>query len=386
MGRGHEVVVFLPVRKGDPDLSGCDEVTLCPVPVSPKLPPSPQFWLKLPGSMSREGRFDMVHLNSYNYLFLWRRRLQDCPHVMTVHHLAADTCKESDWTLLQRLRNPGSENSYFMPLVEGTCVRASDMLMAVSEFSPSRAILRYGLREERVVTVLNGANGLTPPSPAAISEVKARLFPEGRSNLLFVGRFEDPRKGFGFLLEALSGLSSEVRLVVAGKGDPATVRGRLKELGVGERVQFAGFLYDEELAAAYSACDLYVCPSLMEGYSLTVTQAMRAGAAVVTSDAGALPEAVGDPRQLTRPNAPEELRRTIEMFLGDDGLRTETGRRNAQRALSLPTWDDVAEKVEKTYGLLRRSYEGQLHAATIKVDAPADSTDEGFAREVPRQL
>ena len=76
---------------------------------------------------------------------------------------------------------------------------------------------------------------------------------------------------------------------------------RLRELGLEDRLLFTGYVPDEDLPAIYSAADLFVFPSLYEGFGLPVLEAMACGTPVVCSNASNLPEMAGDAALLVDP-------------------------------------------------------------------------------------
>jgi glycosyltransferase involved in cell wall biosynthesis len=117
--------------------------------------------------------------------------------------------------------------------------------------------------------------------------------------LLYVGRI-DPRKGIATLLEALAGLPSEATLSVVGGGEEAhldELRGRAGELGLGDRVDFAGRRAREELPSIYAAADAVVFPVLWdEPWGLVPLEAMACGRPVVATGTGGSSEYLRDGR------------------------------------------------------------------------------------------
>ena len=108
----------------------------------------------------------------------------------------------------------------------------------------------------------------------------------------------------------------------------------MKELGLAERVRFAGSVADEDLPALYQGSELFVFPSLYEGFGLPPLEAMACGTPVISSNAASLPEVVGDAGLLVDPTRPEDLTRAIECLLSDDAarrLQSEKGLRQAAK-------------------------------------------------------
>ena len=148
--------------------------------------------------------------------------------------------------------------------------------------------------------------------------------------VLYVGGIS-PHKNLGTLLDAFARLRrdptcSDCRLVLVGdySGDVFysaydELRQKTKLLGLGEAVHFTGYVADEDLVHLYSAAEVFVLPSLLEGFGLPVIEAMACGAPVVASRRGALPEVVGSAGLLFDPDRPGDLYDVLRRVLTDHG-------------------------------------------------------------------
>jgi glycosyltransferase involved in cell wall biosynthesis len=146
--------------------------------------------------------------------------------------------------------------------------------------------------------------------------------------LLTVGRMDSAEryKGHDRVLDALPGLlasNAALRYLIVGEGeDRNRLTRRAKELGVSDRVTFAG--YREDVADCYAACDLYVMPSTHEGFGIVFLEALASGRPVVAGGIDGSIEAVcwGELGFLCDPLAPESvesaIRRAIEALEGPD--------------------------------------------------------------------
>lgn len=141
--------------------------------------------------------------------------------------------------------------------------------------------------------------------------------------LLFVGRLA-ANKRVPILLQALARLSSDVHVLLLGDASDVysetaqQCRDLANDLGVGSRVHFTGKVDDDVLADAYASADVFVMPSLHEGFCLPVAEAMAAGLPVVTARAAALPETVGPAGVTFIPDDPADLARQIRRVLDAD--------------------------------------------------------------------
>jgi glycosyltransferase involved in cell wall biosynthesis len=351
--RGHEVVVFVPSLDHSGQFKGSPGVRVRPVPVRSGIPSSPQFWMRLRRVLRKEGKFDMVHINSAACPFLFRKRLSTCPQVLTLHHLVKEARTANRPSLMQRHRDAAGENGFFLPQIERTCVRAADRVIAVSAFTAAGVLEQYHLNKERVTMIPNGLDHLPPTSAQAVAEVRQKYALGTGAIILFVGRFEDPRKGFDVLLEAFPKLGdAQATLVVVGKGGSSAFEDRARSLGISDRIVYTGYIDPTELAALYGASTICAISSRMEGFGLNAAQAMAWGKPLVASRAGALPEVVGTGEELVPVDDPDALARSLSSMLHDASLRHRLGNENRERARSFPTWEAVAGRTEEVYSSL----------------------------------
>lgn len=158
---------------------------------------------------------------------------------------------------------------------------------------------------------------------------------DGVPTVLFVGRLVE-YKGIDVLLRALGGLDG-VRAVLVGDGPRrAALEELVEDLGLKERVTFAGSVSDEEMAGLYAACDLFVLPSVTraEAFGLVQLEAMAAGKAVVSTS---VPTGVPWVNQHERtglivpPGDVPALRDAIARLLANPSLRERMGREGRAR-------------------------------------------------------
>ena len=156
--------------------------------------------------------------------------------------------------------------------------------------------------------------------PSRLAEVRSR-YHLPRQFVLGVGTLE-PRKNLAALIAAYGQLCRasglQHGLVIAGK--PGWLYDgifeQVKREGLEERVLLTGFVADEDLPTLYSLAELFVFPSLYEGFGIPVLEAMACGTPVITADNSSLPEAAGDAAMLVDAHdiggLAEAMARTIE--------------------------------------------------------------------------
>jgi phosphatidylinositol alpha-mannosyltransferase len=176
---------------------------------------------------------------------------------------------------------------------------------------------------------------------------------DGRKRILFVGRFDESRKGFKYLLRALPLVQQQfpdARLVVLGTGRPERFEGQMERYGV-TGVEFKGFVSNEDKARYYASCDVACVPSTGgESFGYTVVEPMAAGKPVVASDIAGYASVVTSGRNgiLVEPRDPQALALALVRVLADRDLQQRLGTQGMIDARQY-AWPRVAERVLEEY-------------------------------------
>jgi glycosyltransferase involved in cell wall biosynthesis len=169
--------------------------------------------------------------------------------------------------------------------------------------------------------------------------------------ILFVGTLE-PRKNIIRLLEAYARIKDKLphKLVIAGtKGwlyQP--IFEAVKRLSLRNNVIFLGYVDDGNLPALYNLADLFVYPSIYEGFGLPVLEAMACGIPVITSNVSSLPEVAGDAAVLVDPYNVKELAGAMKHVLTNASLRKQVINKGFQQAKNF-SWKKCARETLKVY-------------------------------------
>jgi len=240
--------------------------------------------------------------------------------------------------------------------------RLADLAIAVSETVKGDVVRHLGLAAERVrVVPLAPGPGFHPlEDPARMEAVRDR-YRLPPSFILNVGTLE-PGKNQATLVRAfhrLKGQGLEQGLVIAGqKGWMYEKLFRLVDgLGLGKDVRFVGHLPEADLAAVYNMADLFVFPSLYEGFGLPPLEAMACGLPVVASNAPALAEVLNGAALLVNPSDVDALAEATARALADKRLRSRLRRQGLERASQF-SWQRTARGTVATYEAALSSAKG----------------------------
>jgi glycosyltransferase involved in cell wall biosynthesis len=263
-----------------------------------------------------------------------------CPFVVTVH----------DLSFLLYPQGFRALNRFYLRTFTRLSVRRACRVIAVSERTRQDLIRCYDLSPAKIDVVYNGVDaGFRPLSNDRVSAFRvARSLPE--RFILFVGTLE-PRKNVVRLIEAYAHLAPgrPPLLIVGGKGwlyDEIFARVEARNLG--SEVRFVGHVPGEELPLWYNAADLFIYPSLYEGFGLPPLEAMACGTPVVASTASSLPEVVGQAGLLVDPTDVEALAVAMRRLLADREQREEMRAAGLARVQCF-SWQTTASRTVDSY-------------------------------------
>lgn len=228
----------------------------------------------------------------------------------------------------------------------------ADHIVTVSTVSQSYLLAHFNLNLARVSVILDGVGAEFTPRSVEEVEAVCDKYKIGRPNILWLGEFV-AHKNVTVLTKAFSALSSRLRshysLVLAGEksGDWQQVKKEADRAGVGNHVHLPGFIGEADLPALYSSADLFVFPSLYEGFGLPPLEAMACGTPVICSNSSSLPEVIGDGGLLVAPRS-AALSAAITEVLTNDSLKQRLRRRGRERA-AMFSWETTAAKTLDLY-------------------------------------
>ncbi|WP_417476242.1 glycosyltransferase family 4 protein [Leisingera sp.] len=279
---------------------------------------------------------DVVHAVSLGYPVATRK-----PLVVTIHDLGPLLHPEY-------FRNT---RPWVMKRSLDQAVRQADVIACVSQYTADTVRDYAGPAvDARLRVVLEGVSEsfFSAADPALLQRF---ALPPDVPFILSAGA-SSPRKNLAGLLRAMAVLADSVPhhlLLVGGAGwdDPEIARA-LAAPALRNRVHGLGYVSDPELRALYQAADLYVHPSLFEGFGLPVLEAMASGTPVVASDRTSLPEVAGAAGCLCDAADPEALAEAILQVCRSPQRRARMAASGRRRAREF-SWSHCARTMAGIY-------------------------------------
>lgn len=264
-------------------------------------------------------KVDLSHSMAFVTPFLSRK-----PSVVTVYDLSFLHFPESF---------PALQRKYLTTMTRRACQKAKRVI-TISESSKQDVHQFFNIPLAQIDVILPGVDDCYRVLPDAAVQRFRDEKGIGRF-LLHVGTLQ-PRKNITTLIEAFAQLPMpDLQLVlVGGKGwlyDQ--IFARIQALGIEDSVIFTGYVPDEELPLWYNAAELFVFPSVYEGFGMPVVEAMACGTPVVASNSSSIPEAVGAAGLLVDPYSVAQLVDRITAVLNDSAqqaIMKEKGGRHAR--------------------------------------------------------
>ena len=267
----------------------------------------------------------------------------DCPTVLTIHDLSMLLYPQTHkGRIVRRARRR-------LPLM----ARAATMIITDTETIRQEINEHLQIPLARIVTVSGAARSCFRRLEFEQTADTRKRLGIGDEFLLYVGTIE-PRKNLLTLVRAfeavMSRRKSRLQLVIAGRKGWMVddLFAYVKRSPVASSIIFTGYLSDDQLAALYSSCTLFVYPSLYEGFGLPPLEAMACGAPVIASRIPSIAEVVGAAAKLIAPERVTELTEAIVQLLDDAPLRQRLSLAG-KKCVAEFSWAQAARTVRDVY-------------------------------------
>lgn len=237
-------------------------------------------------------------------------------------------------------------------------LKKARVIIINSQSTKSDLVRRYNVDEEKLRVLYLAADEQFYPDDYEDNLIDTRKKHNAETGYILHISSADPRDNTRAVIYAyhmaLPQLKIPKKLIVVGNIDhKQTGLDRLiTELNLKDDIIFTGYFSEiKELVALYQAADLYIDPSLYEGFGLQVVEAMACGIPIITSNATSLPEVVGDAGILVAPTDIDGLASGITSVLTNPGLRQSMCKKSFERAKFF-SWDKLGAQTLKIYNTL----------------------------------
>ena len=290
-------------------------------------------------SLCRAHRVDVLHCPSNYGLPV----VSPCPTVLTLHDAISSRYQSS--TPWRRRIRPAS---IMWNLSAYVSRRSADRVITVSEHAKRDLITFLRLPSDRIDVIYEAADPLFGRRPTD-EEVRAVTARHGITHpyLFYVGGWER-RKNVHFLLGAFEKAQCTLSLVIGGGRAEEVGQMRARYPQLAGRVQFIGWVEEEDMPALYAGARAFVYPSEYEGFGLQVCEAMKVGCPVFVSDVGSLPEVLGDGGETFSLQDDRQLVHLIENVAHDDGFHADLRARSERRAEEF-SWQKTGRETWQVY-------------------------------------
>ena len=268
--------------------------------------------LKFPYRKLKKLKPDILHVPHYNVPIFYRGRMFVTIHDIT--HLVLPDILPNKFAYI------------YAKIMLWTAAHKAEKIFTVSENTKSDIIKFFKIKPEKIVVTYSGVD---------LKEFKKKnkeeyeylyskySIPRDKKVLMYVGNLK-PHKNLKRLLEAFKDIDEidNTILILVGKAfKNHNVNAYEKLYGISDKVVHTGVVSQAELVDFYNLADLFVFPSLYEGFGLPPLEAMACGTPVICSNTSSLPEITGNAAYSFDPTDTHELARAINIVLKDESLR-----------------------------------------------------------------
>jgi glycosyltransferase involved in cell wall biosynthesis len=237
----------------------------------------------------------------------------------------------------------------YTPL-EGKRASKADAQIAISMHEFNECFRNHGYKPRYIPKGLDSLRFNTEIDGSVIRKMYCRA---EEKMILTVGRIE-PRKGYPTLIQAAKNICShrsDIKFIIVGDGiDFSKIKNDIERLELSKNIIMVGNIdyFSQDLPRYYRAADLFVLPTIYEGFGYVYCEAMACGLPVISTNVGAVPEVLGEAGIIIPPRDPDLLAEKILFLLENENLRKEMSQRGIERVRSYD-WDRQILLYEDAY-------------------------------------
>lgn len=355
---GNEITVITTTSEKNTEVSEEGDIRIIRLPKSHVLPKMLSFSIDARKILESGelGRIDIIHNTSdYNGIIIPSNKKKN-PVIATIHHPYADERRiyRANTSITEYFKYALHRKIDYLEYNSKLLCRKSDRLIAVSNYTAKSVMAEYGIQPDKISIIPNAVdiNRFNPDIDG--TEIRKKLGIATEIVILFVGRL-DFQKGIEYLIPAFSKIVKdfpEAKLIVVGDGPlKNNIRAAVNEFGLSGSVFLMGRTETDDLPKIYAACDIFVVPSLMEGFGIVYLEAMACGKACIGANIGGVEDVIvdGNTGLLVPPADSDSIYHAIKKLLSDKDTLARFGKEGRKRVLENFTWKKVAAQTLEVY-------------------------------------
>lgn len=347
--RGHEVFVICSKYNHADNEEIINKVKICRVgPVKFDWIHFSYLAAKKLNELNKKEVFDIIHFLDIHFAYNYKGNFLASLFQSFRQRLTADKNLPYHSSFLNLIQRYVYYN--FCRILEIISLKRADFFISASNATKKEFIKNYHIPSKKIKTIYIGIPLNKKDSNQ--SKFKNKLgIKKNEIVLLFVG-FLNPRKGIKYLIEAFNKIIQPAKLILIGKWEKAYKNKILPLIKEKNKVIITGFLPDSYMHKYYSIADIFVLPSLLEGFGIPIIEAMHLGIPIIATNAGSLPEIVGEAGIITEKRSTESLLKAINNLIEDKNLREKIsiiGKKRAKKYFILENMINNYEKIYNAY-------------------------------------
>ncbi len=294
-------------------------------------------------------KLDLMHFPHFNVPILYWRK-----YIVTIHDLIITHFPSRRATTLGPMLYFFKQLAY--RFVAWLAVKKAQRIITVSEYSKNEIIKHFSVAPDKVLVTYEAANPLCALVDQKHSSAVLAKHSINKPFILYVGNAH-PHKNLERLIKAFEILIKsqhhDFLLVLAGGKDyfyqrlEKETKANYAEF-ISQRIVFPGFIPDQELAIFYREAEIYVFPSLYEGFGLPPLEAMTCGLPVASSSASCLPEILKNAVVYFDPENEKDIAEKISLLINNQPKKQELREKGFQLTKQY-SWQVLAEKTLNCY-------------------------------------
>jgi glycosyltransferase involved in cell wall biosynthesis len=298
----------------------------------------------------REQRIDVFHVPSYRRM-LWSG---PCPLVATIHDLAPfHLGKKYDWARM-----------FYGRVIAKRLARRQDEIIAVSQNTAQDIAHFFEIDCSRICVINNGVehNRFFPGSREQAQAEMAHRYKLHAPFFLYISRLEHPAKNHMQLISAFnqfkSAAASDWQLVLGGSDwhGADIIRDAVRQSPFEQDIRLLGFVNNADVPNLYRAAEVFVYPSLYEGFGMPPVEAMACGCPVICSHRGSLGEVVGDAAAIVNPEDVESMANQLLLLARNGDVREKLRTAGLAQARRFD-WNRTATETLSVYSRIGQNAE-----------------------------